>query len=265
MQFVMILIGLLLFVALIAVHEAGHFSMAKLLHINVYEYAIGMGPVLWKKKFGETVYSLRAIPLGGFCNLDGSEDDPQDEEAAAEGAARRADPRDFTNQPAWAKILVLLAGSLFNVLFAIVLITLVYFCTPELHAPLWACFKQSLLLVGITFAGIFEWIAGLFGGASNAGDVAGVVGIVGVIAQQASYGIANLLYLIGMLSINLGIMNLLPIPALDGGRIVFTLLRKITRGRFSEKAEGVCNAVGLVLLLVLMVILIFRDTARLLG
>ena len=91
MSILYILLAILIFGVLIAVHEFGHFTAAKACGVRVEEFAIGMGPVLWKKQKGETQYSLRAVPLGGFCAMTG-EDEASD------------DPRAFTSQSAWKRI-----------------------------------------------------------------------------------------------------------------------------------------------------------------
>ncbi len=265
MQIFMVILGILMFLALIAVHEFGHFSMAKFLNINVYEFAVGVGPVIWRKERGRTRYSLRAVPLGGFCSFEDSEQIKDDDDIEDIIKKQHEDPQDFVNQPAWAKILVLLAGALFNFLFAILLIGFVFFFYNGMKVSLFICFKQAMLLIGIYVVTIFQWITGLFRGVSDTGEVSGIVGIVSTISEQASYGAANLLYFIGVLSINLGIMNLLPIPALDGGRIVFTVIRKLSGGRFTEEAEMLVNGIGMMLLLGLMVFLIIRDTFGLFG
>ena len=265
MSILTFIIAVVLFMMLIAVHELGHFSMAKFFNINVYEYAIGMGPVLFQRKKGETMYSLRAIPLGGFCNLDDTESDPNAEDAGETIIKHSEDPGDFRNQPVWAKIPVLAAGSLFNILFAIILLGGVYFFYNGMKVSLLLCLKQAVLMIGVYVVSIVQWISGLFTGASSTDELTGVVGIVQVISESASYGIADLVYIMGILSINLGIMNMLPIPALDGGRILFTILRKLSGGRITEEAEMIVNGIGMILLLVLMVFLIFKDTFKLLS
>ena len=106
-----IIIAILMFGILIALHEFGHFITAKLLGVRVNEFAIGMGPLLFSTQKGETQYSLRAIPMGGFCAMEG-EDDASD------------DPRAFSNKPAWRKFIVLVAGSFMNFLTGFVLLAL---------------------------------------------------------------------------------------------------------------------------------------------
>ncbi len=108
-----ILIAILMFGLLIAVHEFGHFAAAKLLGVRVNEFAIGMGPLLWSRQKGETQYSLRAIPMGGFCAMEG-EDDASD------------DPGAFSSKPGWKKFIILVAGAFMNFLTGALLILLVF-------------------------------------------------------------------------------------------------------------------------------------------
>ena len=92
-----IVIAVLVFALMVAIHEFGHFGAAKLFKIRVNEYAIGMGPAIWKKRYGETLYSLRAIPMGGFCQLEGETEDSNDEHSF--------------NKAAWYKrFIVVIAG-----------------------------------------------------------------------------------------------------------------------------------------------------------
>ena len=100
--------AVLVFIVVIVIHEFGHFLLAKLNHIRVNEFAVGFGPRLFKKKIGETEYSLRLIPFGGFCAMEG-----EDEESD--------DPRAFGKAKAWRRLLVIIAGAVFNILLGFVL------------------------------------------------------------------------------------------------------------------------------------------------
>ena len=119
-----ILFAILVFGILIAVHELGHFLVAKACGVRVDEFAIGMGPAIWKKQKGETLYAVRCLPIGGFCAMAG-EDEAVD------------DPRAFTSQPAWKRFLILCAGAFMNFVFGLLLLLLVFaqaksFSTPTL-------------------------------------------------------------------------------------------------------------------------------------
>ena len=104
-----ILLAILVFGILIAVHELGHFLVAKACGVRVDEFAIGMGPAIWKKQKGETLYAVRCLPIGGFCAMAG-EDEAID------------DPRAFTSQPAWKRFLILCAGAFMNFVFGLLLL-----------------------------------------------------------------------------------------------------------------------------------------------
>jgi regulator of sigma E protease len=100
----------------------------------------------------------------------------------------------------------------------------------------------------------------LITGQASSSDVVGPIGIVTIIGQQAQYGLINVAYLMAMISLNLGIVNLLPLPALDGGRLLFVLIRAVTGGRISDDAEARVHMIGMILLMGLMVFLVFKDT-----
>ena len=109
-----------------------------------------------------------------------------------------------------------------------------------------------------------DFFVRLFKGQASSDDVGSIVQIIAVSGDYAAnYGIMTVIYLIALVSVNLGFMNLLPIPALDGGRILFVFIRWITRGKISEKAEGTVNAIFMVLLIALMVGLMIKDIIHL--
>jgi regulator of sigma E protease len=105
-----------------------------------------------------------------------------------------------------------------------------------------------------------DFLSKLVTGQASSADVVGPVGIVTIIGQQAKYGLINVIYLMAMISLNLGIVNLLPLPALDGGRLLFVLIRALTGGRISDDAEARVHMIGMVLLMGLMLFLVFKDT-----
>ena len=113
MTIVYVLLAILIFGVLIAVHEFGHFLAAKLCNVKVNEFSVGMGPALWKRQKGETLYALRAVPLGGYCAMEG-------EEEASD------DPRSYSSKSNLQKIAILLAGVTMNVLIAILVVTISY-------------------------------------------------------------------------------------------------------------------------------------------
>ena len=245
-----------LFCLLILSHEFGHFAVAKLLGVRVNEFSVGMGPLLLSRQRGETQYSLRLLPIGGYCMLQGEDagDDGFDEV--------KDDPASFVNQGPLAKIAILASGSLMNIFTAFAVLVLLYLSLgygPSVSFP--AAFRA----MGLFFEAVRDGLVQILGGQVGREDVVGVVGMVGVISEQAKYGMANVVFLLCMLSVNLGIMNLLPFPALDGGRILFVFIRMITGGRLSEKAEAYIHAAGMVILLGLMAFLVINDSINLLS
>lgn len=346
-----IIIAIIIFGILIAIHEFGHFTAAKLCGVKVEEFAIGMGPALFKKQKGETVYALRILPIGGFCAMAG-----EDEESD--------DPRAFTNQGFWKKFVILCAGSFMNLVLGIVLILIMYagaqaFVTPTIDHFMDGCpyedaeamqpgdtfysiDGQRIYLVsdvssflirgdgvydivmlrdgekvelkdfalttktyaeyadeGPKYGFVFGYTEATFGakleytwnttlefsrlvwlglgdlinGRVGLKDMSGPVGIVDMInevgqqAESAKAAADNLLYISAFIAINLAIMNMLPIPALDGGRvflmIVTVIIEAVSRKKLDPKYEGYIHLGGMVLLLGLMALVMYNDIAKL--
>lgn len=346
-----IIIAIIIFGILIAIHEFGHFTAAKLCGVKVEEFAIGMGPALFKKQKGETVYALRILPIGGFCAMAG-----EDEESD--------DPRAFTNQGFWKKFVILCAGSFMNLVLGIVLILIMYagaqaFVTPTIDHFMDGCpyegteamqagdtfysiDGQRIYLVsdvssflmrgdgvydivmlrdgekvelkdfalttktyaeyandGPKYGFIFGYTEATFGtkleytwnttlefsrlvwlglgdlinGKVGLKDMSGPVGIVDMmneVGQQAESTKAaadNLLYISAFIAVNLAIMNMLPIPALDGGRvflmIVTVIIEAVSRKKLDPKYEGYIHLGGMVLLLGLMALVMYNDITKL--
>lgn len=348
MSILYVILGILLFGLLIVVHELGHFSLAKLCGVRVEEFAVGMGPTLFKRQHGETLYSLRAIPFGGFCAMAGEDEDSDD-------------PRAFTSKPAWQRALILAAGSFNNFVLGLVIVMILYSGAAAFRAPVIAQFRedcpyqgQDALQVGDRFHSIdgkrvymyqdvnellskgdgvhdivviregekhlledfdfrpilypgesqklygfymgleeatfanklrYSWnttmefgrwvwmgLSELVSGRVGVQDMAGPVGIVGMMAetgqQAASAGDAlySIFYLTAFIAVNLALMNMLPIPALDGGRIfllaVTWLIESITHKKLNSKYEGYIHAAGMILLLGLMAFVMLNDIFR---
>lgn len=325
--------AILIFCLLIFVHEFGHFVTAKLCGIKVNEFSLGMGPAFFKKQKGETLYSLRVFPIGGFCAMEGEDEDSEDERA-------------FNNQPAWQRAIVLAAGSIMNLLTAIVLMIIIAFYmgqttttidvvqegSPAYEAGIiqgdeilmingdeieqWADLQTIVgenennpvtftvkrdgseidvivtpeydeeagrSLVGVTpvmarnpvkavGTGIqntwnmtvmmYELIGQLFTGDVSAKELSGPVGIVYVVNDSAKMGLIYVVYLAALLSLNLAVINLLPFPALDGGRLIFLLIRKITGKRVTDEMEGKIHFIGIMLLFALMIYVTWNDIVR---
>ena len=127
---VYILAAILVFGVLIAVHELGHFMAAKACGVRVNEFSIGMGPALWKKQKGETQYSLRLFPVGGFCAMEGEEEDSDD-------------PTALNNQGFWAKLLIFAAGAAMNFIAGLLIILILYADAQAFYMPVVAGFADG--------------------------------------------------------------------------------------------------------------------------
>jgi len=349
-----IVIGILAFGIIIAIHELGHFILAKALGVKVNEFAVGMGPkILWKQG-KETLYSLRVLPFGGFCTMEGEHEEGEE-----------PDPRSFLSQKRWKRIVILAAGSVFNILAAFIIVlaltlgmqgfgsTTVSNVTdmfPELgpseimagdrivaingertfYHDDFAMFLNLNLTVGnpVVFTMerdgvLFEYkrapvivdgeehfryhdlrfeiiepsilnnlqfaayrtfnfirmirvsVMMMISGDAGVRDMAGPVGIVSAmhdVGQQApNFGAAllSIIHFAAFIGVNVAVVNLLPIPAMDGGRILFTVLswiiEKISRRPLDPKYEGYINTGAMVLLIGLMVLVLYNDIVRLAG
>ena len=347
-----IIIAILAFGVLVGIHEFGHFVAAKSLGVKVNEFSIGMGPAIFKREKGETLYALRCLPIGGYCAMEGEDEETDD-------------PRCFTKQSAWKKIVILSAGSFMNFLLGLVLVLIIFSQAAGFNAPVISGFTENNpyegadgLQVGdeiysvdghrIYFTGNFNlylnrgadtnydivvirdgervelndfklepyeqedgsmlyglrfsvdpptlgnvlkyswyttidfvrqvWIAlsDLVGGLVGLDDMAGVVGIVDMIndvgsetaeSQGIGAALSDIAYLVAFIAVNLAVMNMLPIPALDGGRVLFVLINAIvhlvSRRRIPARYEGYVHTAGFVLLIGLMVVVMYNDISRL--
>lgn len=331
-----ILVTILILGLLIFVHELGHFLVAKRVGIRVHEFALGMGPLVFSKKVGETLYSLRALPIGGFNRMAGM--DPEEE----------YDPRGFGTRTVGQRMGVIAAGSLMNFLLAIILFAIFFMGigtpsnkiaevlagSPAAHAGLqpgdrivavndtstsnWEQLtsairaqpekeiqltvqrgqeefqvvlvterdeQENVGMIGIKGAmekkGFFEsiWLGVsssvalimlivqqlfLMIGGQVPADVAGPVGMVSIVGEAVNFGIGTLIQFAAILSLNLGIINLLPIPALDGSRLVFLAIEGIRGRPVNPAKENFIHFIGLVVLLGLMVLITYQDVWRIL-
>ena len=237
---------------LIIIHEGGHFLVARLCKVKVNEFAIGFGKILWQKQGKETKYTLRIIPLGGFCSMEG-----EDQESDVEGS--------FSKASVWKRMAIVVAGAAVNILFGI----LVYFILISLVGIQFADPAKDTLLNRIYYGGratgafigtIFESIKMIFTGGLSTDQMVGIVGISEVVVQTS--GIINYLHLLAVISVSLGVTNLLPIPALDGGKILILLIEVIRRKPMKIETEAKIQLIGFSILMALFVIVTYNDILR---
>ncbi len=341
-----VLLAIVFFGFIILIHEFGHLIVAKLCGVQVNEFAIGMGPKLFSFGKGETKYSLRLLPFGGFCSMEGESGEEEN------GEKRDPNPRAFTSKPVWKRILIICAGAVMNLLLGLILIgslTLsqelvgtnqvarfsedavsnttglqegdrilrvngkhvlsssditylvardgdgtvdftvrrgdavvelpnVRFATEEQDGQTLIRFDFSIIgerktvgnvlkntfaetasMARLVWLSLFDLLTGHYG----LSDLAGPVGTVSVIAEAASVDLSGAVNLMAMITINIGIFNLLPIPALDGGKLIFLIIEGIRRKPVNPKYEGWVTAAGFAILLGLMLILFFHDILNL--
>ena len=346
MTIVTVLVAILCFGIIIMIHEAGHFFVAKKSGIRVLEFSIGMGPALISKQKGETKYSLRLLPIGGYCAMEG-EDDNSD------------DPRAFRKAAVWKRMLVTVAGATMNLILGFFLILLLTCMDDRITSTTVADFRKNddgksistseqwlqkddrfVKINGLriytmqdvfyalqnddadTFTVVVErggqlvtiedvefrdtetngmidfyvygqdktvgrvlsytgkqfvstarliWISlrDLIKGKYGFHDLSGVVGIIGSTTEYVQMSetlrdkAMSLIDLMSFITINVGIFNLIPFPALDGGRLVFLIIEAIRRKPIPAKVEGTIHFAGLALLMVLMVAVTFQDITKL--
>lgn len=130
-----IIVGILLFGLLIAVHEGGHFLAAKRLDVQVNEFSIGMGPAIFSRQKGETLYSLRAFPIGGYCAMEGEDEDSKN-------------PRAFSRKAAWRKLIILAAGSVMNFVAGFVLVAILFGVAGSYTVPVIRDFAEGFAYAG---------------------------------------------------------------------------------------------------------------------
>jgi len=334
---------------IVLVHEFGHFFFSKLFGIYVYEFSIGMGPQIfhWKSKKGETEYSIRAIPIGGFCSLAGEDVEADDQENIPKD-------RRLNAKPAWQRFLVMFFGAGNNFILAILILFIIGLgwgavsneaivsdlvadgpaetagievgdkilkinghkvksnddvsiyiqieskdeaitftvdrdgeelsidVTPvaedvdgttvyrvgivsqgTVEHGFIASIKYAFTKLGSLYRQMIITIKGLFTGGLSVKQLSGPVGIYNVVGTQREAGLQNILYLIALLSVNVGFINLLPFPAFDGGRILFLIIEKIKGSPVSPELENKIHTVGFILLLALMIYITFNDILRL--
>lgn len=370
-----ILIAIIFFGFIIALHEFGHFITAKIFKVRVNEFSIGMGPALFKKRrgmkirflpqilkdnknakqkpeedaaeplpegVGETEYSLRLLPIGGFCALEGENGDSSDESA-------------FCSKKPWKRFIILAAGATLNILLGLFLICIMlfseqtvlsneisyvsdavvsvenslevgdtiieidgtrvfstrdlsyclfyrsdaetgaditvkrngekvlienfryvdddspeatYFAVTKHEVTLFNCgifaVKETVAMAKLVLLSLIDLVSGQYG----LNDLSGPIGTVNIVAQTTTVAVAekdyaSVLFLLAFITVNIGLVNLMPLPALDGGRLFFVLIEMIIRKPVPQKFEAIVHAVGMILLLTLMALICFNDIRNL--
>ena len=237
---------------LVLIHEGGHFLVAKICKVKVNEFAIGFGKILLQKQGKETKYSLRLIPLGGFCSMEG-----EDEESDA--------PESFSKASVWKRMAIVLAGATVNIVFGI----LVYFIlVSTVGIQFVDPAKDNIanrIYYGAQGTGEFikavaDSIKTLFSGGLKTNQMVGIVGISEVVVK--TNGIINYLNLLAVISVSLGVTNLLPIPALDGGKILILLIEIIRRKPMKIETEAKIQLIGFSMLIALSLFVTYNDILR---
>lgn len=361
-----ILLFLLILAILILVHELGHFMVAKLFGIRVDEFGLGFPPKLFSKKIGETIYTLNAIPFGGFVKIFG--EDPVAEQAGYGASLHDDKNRSFQYKPKWIQALVLCAGVAMNILFGYLLISLGFMIglpapvgaspygevkstelvitsvlpnspadkiglisgdiiisasasknsvqnlSPETvsdliaksQSPIILTYKRGNILpqtvtitpsnnivldkqaIGISMdmigilklplgpallqglqttgqilrsivVSLWYFFTDITNFKSNISQVSGPVGIARIVGQASSIGFVYVLSLVALISLNLAVINLIPFPALDGGRLFFILIEVIINRKINPKVASWVNGLGFAILLTLMVVVSLHD------
>jgi regulator of sigma E protease len=239
------------FTLIVVVHEFGHFVTARKAGIKVYEFSIGFpfSPRLFTLfRHKETAFTVRLLPIGGFVSFSQNCD---------EGATEIFEAS--TNKRA----IVLSAGSLFNIISAFIIFVPVFVIGKQLN--LIDAIGLSARTVMEIFSGTIMFILNIFTGHGGMDGLSGPVGIAAMAGQAASKGILSLFYFTGVLSMSLGIMNLLPLPALDGGHLVMLFIESVRKKPLSPRAYQAITLVGLSLFLILTVAITYKDVAKLIA
>ena len=225
---------------LVLIHESGHFFVAKLCKVRVNEFAIGFGPIIWKKQGKVTMYAIRAIPLGGFVNMEG-----EGERSTKQGS--------FSEAHILKRIAIVMAGGLVNIIFAIVL----FWCLSACYVGIENAFYNVIHFIKSMFQSIIQ----IFTGKVTVDQMMGPVGISSVVSQ--TNGISEFIYILSLISLSLGVTNLLPFPPLDGGKIVLLIIEGIREKPFNEKFEIGLQSAGFLLLILLSLFVTYNDILKL--
>ncbi len=349
-----VLIAVFVFCFIILLHEFGHFIAAKACGIYVKEFALGMGPVILRKKGKETDYVIRALPIGGSCSFEGENGGEDDDYVEAE-----PNPRAFNRKPVWQRMIVILAGPLMNLILGYIVVVISLCASEAMASRTIADFRdqsvsQEYLRVGdeilkvdglpifsvsdvsyklqssdrknaegnlvfdftvkrngekvtikdvefMTMAredgttGIYFDFAvyrleknfknvvteafresastarlvimtliDMFRGKYGLNDLSGPIGVGTVITEAVkTYTFADFMSIVSLITINVGVFNLLPVPALDGARFVFLVVEFIRRKPVKPETEGMVHFIGFAVLMLFMLLVTFNDISKL--
>lgn len=252
-----LLLAILGFSVLILVHEAGHCVAAKLCGVQVNEFWLGMGPILVSRRFGETLYCIRLLPIGGACVMEG--EDPMENQGLLPS------PRSFPGAKRWKRFIILVAGVAMNFLIGYLIMLALYFVSnPDVSflRIVRAAFLHSVEYAQLVWRGLYELVTGSVG----MDQLQGPVGVTGVMMDAViNYGFKQYAALVAFISVNLGVMNLLPIPGLDGGRILFLLIEAVRRKPMRQEVEGYINAAFMIALFAVIIYATGNDIMRLIA
>lgn len=240
MVFLYIVLALLMLNFLIFVHELGHFLAAKKSKIKVNEFAIGMGPKIFSKTVNETKYSLRWILIGGYVAFD---------------------DESYKDAHFLKQAFVIVNGVVFNFLTALIFSWVYLICSTDLNLNAWQIFISGFLVVIQMSQAIFNALVGLVVHVDTSA-FSGPAGIVDTISTYIKVGYLQAIELIVVLNVNLGIFNSLPIPALDGGQLVYTLFKGITKKREYPKLETALAVIGYTFIGGITLVALFNDFHR---
>lgn len=258
----MVILTLLILSILVVVHEWGHYIVAKKTGVYVIEFAIGMGPVLFSRQGKETRFSIRALPIGGFCRMYGENEDEEEEVEPDPLPIEVDESQSFQNKSKGQRLAILVAGAAMNIIFAYLCLVVVFLLKGTGLGPSLLNGVQATVSFGGT---IFQSLGMLVTGQLGLNDFAGPIGMVGMVSSFYQYGFAALLTFTALISVNLGVINLLPLPALDGGQALILIIEKITGKELDPKKAATINYIGFMALMGLALVIAVNDVLRIMG
>lgn len=344
-----VIVSILIFGVLIMVHELGHFLAARASGVVVNEFSIGMGPLIWKKTRGNTQYSVRALPLGGYCRMKGEEGEEEETQEDADGESAPKQPVHeagsiFAASPL-KRIFIFASGALMNFLIAVLIFfvlmlftgtdasttiasmtdasparaagievgdtilsidgtairewdditgvikygtgsplsitvekqdggeetyvvtpyydeasdTFLIGITPKAKTNVFHAFTRSFVMLGTYVVLILQVFVGIFTGKYGLDTLSGPIGAAALIGEYIPQGLIYVMSIAASISISLGVLNLLPIPALDGSRIIFSFIELIKGSPVNRRAEGMVHLLGFAALIALGLFIAYKD------